>query len=77
MSNISWAGNHDGFVGTFFYMDKKSHILKNSDKNDISSQFSINLGEYKKEGEDGGYKWVIMRLECIHFVNKEKKNNTI
>ena len=47
MFDKTWAGSNDDFVVQFSCMDNKSHIENHKDKDDVSSQFAISLGEYK------------------------------
>ena len=47
MINKQWAGSKDDFVVQFSCMDIESHIEIHTDKDDVSSQFAISLGEYK------------------------------
>ena len=47
MINKQWAGSNDDFVVQFSCMDIESHIEIHTDKDDVSSQFAISLGEYK------------------------------
>ena len=69
MFDTIWAGNHDGFVVQLTYMNKESFVLNHSHTNDISSQFSISLGEYK-----GGGLMVYneMKKEYMCLINNRK-----
>ena len=47
MVNKTWAGKHGDYCVQFSCMDEFSYVKKHVDKNDISSQFVVTLGNYK------------------------------
>ena len=47
IANKTWTGKHDDYCVQFSSMDENSHVKKYVDKNDISSQFVVTLGNYK------------------------------
>ena len=69
MFNRTWARNHEDFVVQLSCMENGSHTQNNPDKDVVSSQFAIILGEYK-----GGKLMVYNELknEYIQLINNRK-----
>ena len=69
MFDKPWAGSNDDFVVQFSCMDIESRVENHTDKDDVSSQFVISLGEYK-----GGELMVYNENRNTHIliINKKK-----